>query len=79
MGDFKGSELKPSKIPTLIVGVIFIILGAAIMLYGDYFGGSTYILPGAGVIALGTALWAYNDCKNGMFSAPGSKKKRKSS
>ena len=52
----------------IIAGVVLILIGTVLWLYGDFSGGNfTYIWGGVALILVGTATWLYGDHKGGLI------------
>ncbi|HUB92566.1 MAG TPA: hypothetical protein VL945_01250 [Candidatus Saccharimonadales bacterium] len=61
------SIMKTMSTRMVILGVLLILAGTAVWLYGDYGGGPQYIWPGVIGILLGTLIWVYGDYVAGAF------------
>ncbi|MDE1868555.1 MAG: hypothetical protein KGH60_01140 [Candidatus Micrarchaeota archaeon] len=60
--------MKPMPTKLIILGVILILIGIAVWLYGDYNGGlMSYIWGGVGLIVVGTIVWLAGDAIAGAF------------
>ncbi len=60
-------RLKSMAPKMIVIGVVLIIIGTAVWLYGDYGAGPQYMWPGVIGILLGTLIWLYGDAVSGVF------------
>lgn len=65
------SIMKSMSTRLVILGVLLILAGTAVWLYGDYGGGPQYVWPGVIAILLGTLIWVYGDYIAGAFKMKG--------
>ncbi len=70
-GDSMAGAYKSMEVPALldIAGIIILIVGVLVWLYGDYYypGSLIYIWTGVGVMLLGTLVWAVGNAMAGAF------------
>lgn len=68
IGGILMAMMKPMPTKLIILGVVLILIGIAVWLYGDYHGGlMTYIWGGVGLIIVGTIVWLAGDAIAGAF------------
>lgn len=68
IGGILMAMMKPMPTKLIILGVILILIGIAVWLYGDYHGGlMSYIWGGVGLIVVGTIVWLAGDAIAGAF------------
>ena len=59
--------MKLTSTRLVILGVLLILVGTTIWLYGDFGAGVSYVWSGVVGILLGTVIWLYGDFLAGAF------------
>ncbi len=60
-------KMKLTSTRLVVLGVLLILVGTTIWLYGDFGAGTPYVWSGVAGILLGTAIWLYGDFLAGAF------------